>query len=161
MASATLIRPSLVYSPGDHFVARFAAVARASPVLPVIGGGRTLFQPMHVEDTVRTFRVVLERPDTAGRALALVGQETFSFRELLERMLAALGLRRAIVSVPFPVAAAVAAATGWLPVAPLTREQVRLLRTDKVAGGLPTPAALGIGVRSLAEGLPAALGVVR
>ena len=56
-------------------------------------------------------------------------------------MLEVLGLRRAIVSVPFPLAAALAAATGWLPMAPLTPEEVRLLRTDKVAGELPTPAA--------------------
>ena len=100
---------------------------------------------------------MLERPDTAGTTLALVGPETFTFRELLERMLEALGLRRAIVSVPFPLAGTLAAATGWLPVAPLTREEVRLLRTDKVAGGLPTPAALGIAARPLAEGLPGSL----
>ena len=55
---------------------------------------------------------------------------------------------------PFRLAGALAAATGWLPAAPLTREEVRLLRTDKVAGGLPTPAALGLGARSLGEGLP-------
>jgi hypothetical protein len=76
-------------------------------------------------------------------------------------MLEVLGLRRAIVSVPFPVAGALASATGWLPVAPLTLEEVRLLRTDKVAGELPTPAALGIASRPLSEGLPTALGVVR
>ena len=118
--SATVVRPSLVYGPGDHFFARFAALARVSPVLPVIGGGRTLFQPMHVEDAVETFRLLLERPDTAGTVLALVGPETFTFRELLERMLEVLGLRRSIVSVPFPLAGALAAATGWLPAAPLT-----------------------------------------
>ena len=54
--STTVVRPSLLYGPGDHFFARFAAVARVSPVLPVIGGGRTLFQPMHVEDAVETLR---------------------------------------------------------------------------------------------------------
>src|SRR4051794_19499743 len=141
--SATVVRPSLLYGPGDHFFARFAAVARVSPVLPVIGGGRTLFQPMHVGDAAETFGRVLGRPDTAGVTIALVGPETFTFRELLERMLEVLDLRRAIVSVPFPLAGALAATAGWLPVAPLTREEVRLLRTDKVAGGVPTPAALG------------------
>jgi uncharacterized protein YbjT (DUF2867 family) len=155
--AATLVRPSLVYGPGDHFFARFAAVARVSPVLPVIGGGRTLFQPMHVGDAVETFRLLLERPATAGAVLALVGPETFTFRQLLERMLEVMGLRRAIVPVPFRLAGALAAATGWLPAAPLTREEVRLLRTDKVAGGLPTPAALGVAARPLAEGLPASL----
>ena len=96
--SATIVRPSLVYGPGDHFFARFAALARVSPVLPVIGGGRTLFQPMHVEDAAENLGLVLERPDTAGTTLALVGPETFTFRELLERMLEVMGLRRAIAS---------------------------------------------------------------
>ena len=113
---------------------------------------------MHIEDADRTFRLLLERPDTAGLTLALVGPETFTFRGLLERMLDVLGLRRAVVSVPFPLAGALAAAAGWLPVAPLTPEEVRLLRTDKVAGDLRTPAALGSGARSLGEGLPTALG---
>ena len=72
---------------------------------------------------------------------------------------AAAALRRhtAIVPVPFRLAGALAAATGWLPAAPLTREEVRLLRTDKVAGGLPTPATFGVAARPLAEGLPASL----
>ena len=156
--AATLLRPSLVYGPGDHFFARFATVARVSPVLPVIGGGLTRFQPLHVDDATLTFRLLLERPDTAGTTLALVGPETFTFRQLLERMLDVMGLRRSIVPVPFPLAGALAAAAGWLPVTPLTREEVRLLRTDKVAGGLPTPAMLGIGARPLAEGLPTTLG---
>ena len=116
---------------------------------------------MHVADAARTFLALLEPPDRAGLILALVGPETFTFRELLERMLEVLGLRRAIVSVPFPLAGALAAATGWLPMAPLTPEEVRLLRTDKVAGELPTPAALGIAARPLSEGLPTALGAVR
>ena len=63
------------------------------------------------------------------------------------------GIRRSY-AVPFRLAGALAAATGWLPAAPLTREEVRLLRTDKVAGGLPAPATLGIDARWLREGLP-------
>ena len=89
--------------------------------------------------------------------LALVGPETFSFRQLMERMLDVLGRRRLIVSVPFLAAGALATGFEWLPVPPLTREEVRLLRTDKVAGGLPTPAGLGVTARPLREGLPACL----
>jgi NADH dehydrogenase len=155
--SATVVRPSLVYGPGDHFFTRFAAVARLSPAVPVIGGGRTLFQPLHVEDAARALLALLDRPGTAGVTLALVGPETFSFRQLMERMLDALGRRRLIVSVPFPAAGALATGLAWLPVPPLTREEVRLLRTDKVAGGLPTPADLGVTARPLWEGLPACL----
>ena len=108
--AATLVRPSLVYGPGDHFFGRFAAMARASPVLPVVGGGRTLFQPIHVEDAVRAIEALLDRAETEGMVLALVGTETFTFRELLRRMLAVLGRRRLILPLPFPVAERLAAA---------------------------------------------------
>jgi uncharacterized protein YbjT (DUF2867 family) len=155
--AATLVRPSLVYGPGDRFFGRFAAMARASPVLPVVGGGRTRFQPIHVEDAARALAAFLERPGTAGATLALFGPETFTFRELLERMLRALGLRRLILSLPFPVAEGLAAAWERLPDPPLTREDVRLLKTDKVARDLPTPATLGVAARPLGDGLPASL----
>jgi NADH dehydrogenase len=155
---ATLARPSLVYGSGDHFFGRFAALAARSPVLPVLGGGRTRFQPIHVADAVRALHALLEQPATAGTTFALVGPETFSFRELLAHLLAALGQRRLIVSLPFGPAEALAVGLERLSSdPPLTREEVRLLRTDKLAGGLPTPAELGIAARPLGEGLPDAL----
>jgi uncharacterized protein YbjT (DUF2867 family) len=153
---ATLVRPSLIDGPGDHFFARFAALAKVSPVLPVIGDGRTRFQPLHIEDAVRTLERLLERPETAGTTFALVGPETFTLRALLERLLAGLGRRR-LLPLPFALAEPLAASLEQLPNLPLTWEEVRLLRTDKVAGGLPTPAALGIAVRRLEEGLPVSL----
>jgi NADH dehydrogenase len=156
--AATLVRPSLIYGPGDHFFSRFAAMATTSPVLPIIGGGRTRFQPLHIEDAVRTLQVLFERPETAGATFALVGAETFTFRELLERMLGMLGRRCLILPLPFALAEALAAGLERLPNPPLTREEVRLLRTDKVAGELPTPATLGIATRRLEEGLPVSLG---
>ncbi|HEX6011240.1 MAG TPA: hypothetical protein VFY87_05415, partial [Geminicoccaceae bacterium] len=105
----------------------------------------------------RALEVLLERPATADAALALVGPETFTFRELLERMLRALGLRRLILPLPFPLAEHLAAGLERLPYPPLTREEVRLLRTDKVAGTLPTPASLGVAARPLEDGLPTAI----
>ncbi len=70
-----------------------------------------------------------------------------------------LGRRRLLLSLPFPAAEALAAGLERLPHPPLTREEVRLLRTDKMAGGLPTPAALGLAARRLDAGLPALLHV--
>ena len=155
--AATLVRPSLIDGPGDHFFTRFAAMAKVSPVLPVIGGGRTRFQPLHINDATSALLALLERPATVGATLALVGPETFTFRALLERLLAVLGRRRRLLPLPFPLAEALAASLERLPDPPLTREEVRLLRTDKVAGGLPTPAALGLVARPLGKGLPVSL----
>jgi NADH dehydrogenase len=72
-------------------------------------------------------------------------------------MLEVLGRRRLLLPLPFPLAEALAASLERLTSPPLTREEVRLLRTDKVAGGLPTPAALGIAARRLDQGLPASI----
>jgi NADH dehydrogenase len=155
--AATVLRPSLVYGPSDHFFARFAAMARHSPLLVVIGGGRTLFQPIFIDDAVETVVRLLARADMAGRTLALAGAETLSFRALLERMLELQGSSRGIVSLPFPAAAALAAAARVLPDPPITVEEVRLLRTDKIAGDLPTPASFGVACRPLRQGLAVSL----
>jgi NADH dehydrogenase len=90
----------------------------------VIGAGRTRFQPIHLKDAVRTPAAVLERPEAAGGTLALVGPEIFTFRELLEQMLAALRLRRLILPVSFPLAEQLARGFEWLPNPLLTREDV-------------------------------------
>jgi NADH dehydrogenase len=147
---ANLVRPALVYGPGDHFFTRFAQLARSAPAIPLIGGGRTRFQPMHVDDVAEAMARVLEKPGTAGRAFELGGSEIFSFRELIERLCRAIGRRPWLVSIPFPVAEAGAYTTQWLPHAPLTVDQVRLLKTDKVIRDPQSaPAALGVRPRTL------------
>ena len=142
---ATIIRPSLVFGSSDHFFTRWVAMAQRSPVLPLIGGGATKFQPAHVDDVAAAIVKVLKRSDTAGRTYEFGGPEVYSFRELVERLLANLGWRRVLVSVPFPLAESLAAVLELLPAPPLTRDQVRLLKTDKINSGRePTLAALGV-----------------
>lgn len=147
---ASLVRPALVYGPGDHFFTRFAELARSAPAIPLIGGGRTRFQPMHVDDVAEAMAKILDEPGTAGRTFELGGSEIFSFRELIEHLCRAIGRRPWLVPIPFPVAEAGACATQWLPHAPLTVDQVRLLKTDKVIQDPQSaPAALGVRPRAL------------
>ncbi len=147
---ANLVRPALVYGPRDHFFTLFAELVRSAPAVPLIGGGGTRFQPMHVDDVAETLARVLEEPGTAGRAFELGGSEIFSFRELIERLCEAIGRRPWLVSIPFTLAEAGAYATQWLPHAPLTVDQVRLLKTDKVIrDSRSSPAALGVRPRPL------------
>lgn len=77
---ASLVRPALVYGPGDHFFTRFAPLARRSPAIPLIGGGRTRFQPMHVDDVAEAMARILEQPGTPGRTFEL-GASEFSASE--------------------------------------------------------------------------------
>jgi uncharacterized protein YbjT (DUF2867 family) len=152
---ATIVRPSLVFGEDDHFFNSFAAMARRSPLLPLIGGGTTKFQPVSVVDVTAGLMQLLKRPDTAGKTYEFGGPEAYSFRELLELLLATLDRRRVLLPIPFAVAEIQAALLELLPSPPLTRDQVRLLKTNKVVSGRePTLDDLGVHPRPVAEFLP-------
>ena len=86
---ATIVRPSLTYGEDDHFFSRFAAMIRSSPVLPLIGGGMTKFQPVLVDDMAAGLLELFKRSDTAGRTYEFGGPQVYSFKALLELLLAA------------------------------------------------------------------------
>ena len=132
LASATIVRPSIVIGPEDSFFNRFAEMARWLPALPLIGGGKTLFQPVYVGDVADAIFAGLQRPDAAGQTYELGGPQVYSFAELMRYMLGVLGRRRLLVPVSFGMAALKARFLELLPVPPLTRDQVELLKTDNV-----------------------------
>jgi uncharacterized protein YbjT (DUF2867 family) len=143
--AAAILRPSVVFGPEDDFFNRFAAMARFSPALPLIGGGRMRFQPIYVGDVADAAAAVLADPEFAGKTFELGGPRIYTFRELMEMLLANIGRRRLLVPVPFPVAQIQAAILGLLPNPPLTLDQLRLLKTDNVLSGkLPGLAELGL-----------------
>jgi NADH dehydrogenase len=149
---ATIVRPSLVFGEGDHFFSRFTAMIRSSPVLPLIGGGMTKFQPVFVGDMTAGLLELLKRPETAGKTYELGGPQVYSFKVLLELLLTALNRQRILVSIPFALAEMQAALLEWLPNPPLTHDQVRLLKTDKVVSGAePTLGDLDVQPRPLEE----------
>jgi uncharacterized protein YbjT (DUF2867 family) len=144
-AQATIIRPSIVVGPEDDFFNRFAAMARLLPALPLIGGGRTRFQPVYVGDVADAIVAALERDDAPGRTYELGGPQVYSFAELLRYMLQVIGRRRLLVPISFELAMLQARFLELLPAPPLTRDQVELLKTDNVvAADAATLADLGI-----------------
>ncbi|MFM8357516.1 MAG: complex I NDUFA9 subunit family protein, partial [Verrucomicrobiota bacterium] len=157
-------RPSLVYGPGDGFVNLFAGLSRWSPVVPVIGHGRTLFQPVAVGDVARAFVASLARETATGRTFDLCGPERLSFDQLVAEILAAAGRRRWTLHLPFALAHLQATALEWVVGGllrrppPLNRDQVRMLREDNV--GDPGPMERELGVRPIAfrEGIRQWLG---
>lgn len=128
---ALILRPSIIFGPEDRFFNRFAAMARLSPVLPIVGA-ETRFQPVWVRDVAAAAAEA-----GAGRAdpgvYELGGPQILSFRELMELMLATVRRRRLIVNVPFSLAELQARFLQLLPNPVLTVDQVRLLRRDNVA----------------------------
>src|SRR6266446_7334338 len=149
---ATIVRPSLAFGEDDHFFSRFVAMVRSSPVLPLIGGGTTKFQPVFVGDMTAGLLALLKQSDTAGKTYEFGGPRVYSFKALLELLLTALNRQRALIPIPFALAEMQAGLLELLPNPPLTRDQVRLLKTDKVVSGMePTLGDLGVQPRPLGE----------
>ncbi|HZS62948.1 MAG TPA: complex I NDUFA9 subunit family protein [Xanthobacteraceae bacterium] len=146
---ATILRPSVMFGPEDTFFNRFAAMARLSPVLPLIGGGLTRFQPVFVGDTALAVAAALDGQTKPGTIYELGGPEIRTFKELMQYMLGVIGRRRLLLPIPFPLATAMAGFTGLLPKPPLTADQVELLKRDNIVSAEAlaegrTLAALGI-----------------
>ena len=129
---ATILRPSIVIGPEDGFFNRFADMSRISPFLPLVGGGKTLFQPVYVGDVAQAIQMGLERKDLMGETYELGGPNIYSFKALLEMLLKEIGRHRPLMPIPFPIANLQAAFLELLPVPPLTRDQVRMLRSDNI-----------------------------
>ena len=131
---ATVLRPSLVYGPDDHFLSRFVPMLKSAPVVPLVGA-RTRFQPLDVVDMAAALAAALARPEARGRIYEVGGPETWTLQALLHRVAAQVGGRVSFIALPFVVAEPLGAVLGLLPRPPLTRDQVRLLRSDKVVSG--------------------------
>jgi NADH dehydrogenase len=129
---AVILRPSIVFGAEDEFFNRFASLARFAPALPLIGYGRTRFQPVYVVDVAQAVVAALEGRAKEGAVYELGGPEIYTFRELLDKIAEYTTRRRPYVPIPFWLAKIQAFALQILPNAPLTLDQVRLLEKDNV-----------------------------
>ena len=140
---ATIVRPSLVFGPDDDLTNRFAALGQL-PVLPVIAA-KTKFQPVYVRDLAKAIaKAVLDPQRYGGKLFEIGGPQVMTMRELNEAILTAAGCQTNIVDLP-DFAAGLMSRFGFLPGAPLTRDQWLMLRRDSVAAsGQPGLEAFGI-----------------
>jgi uncharacterized protein YbjT (DUF2867 family) len=144
--AATILRPSIVFGREDAFINRFAGLIRMLPIVPVIGA-ETKFQPVFVGDVAKAVVAALQRPakEGEGELLELGGPEIFSMLELNQWIARATGRGdKLFVPVPDFAAKALATGTGWLPGAPITADQLKMLARDNVVSGVDGLAALGI-----------------
>jgi uncharacterized protein YbjT (DUF2867 family) len=155
---ATVLRPSLVAGPEDDFFNKFANLARFLPVLPLVGGGHTRFQPVFVGDVADAIVKCIETPATRGQTYELGGPSILSFKEMLQLILRVTNRRRLLLPLPFVLARIPAFALQFLPGKLLTPDQVTFLKTDNVvAPDARTFADLGIVPESLESVLPSYL----
>lgn len=158
---AVILRPSVIFGAGDSFFNRFAAQSRLGPILPIIGG-KTRFQPVHVEDVAEAAANAVMGKAGAG-VYELGGPDVDTFRGLMGRMLATIGRRRLVVSLPFWLGRVIgggldvasALTLGLIPNRILTRDQVKSLTHDNiVAAGAKTLTDLGVAPTAMESVLP-------
>ncbi len=159
---AVIFRPSINFGPEDGFFNRFANMARFSPVLPLIGGGETKFQPVYVGDVAEAVARSVEGKIEGGRIYELGGPSVLTFRECMEEMLTVIDRKRMLVPVPWWVANLQASILGLLPNPLLTKDQVLQLRehnivTEAAIRDKRTLSGLGIQPQSLGTILPSYL----
>lgn len=143
--SATILRPSVVFGPDDAMFNRLARIAALAPFVPVVGSGLAKVQPVFCGDVGQAVAAVLARPDTARTVFELGGPRVYTYREIASLVLREIDRHKPIIGVPAPLMKIAGFFAEFLPVPPLTHDQVELLTQDNVARpGAPGLAALGI-----------------
>ncbi len=150
---ATLVRPSVMFGLDDHFLTTLARLLRTLPVYPLFGLGRMRLQPVHVEDVGEAITRILGCAAGAGDlCYEFGGPRIYTFTELVRSVADRIGTRAWLVPVPFVLWEALALLSEFAPSAPLTRNQVALVRRDNVASGnLPGLQDLGLAPTALED----------
>ncbi|WP_457661778.1 complex I NDUFA9 subunit family protein [Sinorhizobium medicae] len=138
LPTAVILRPSIIFGPEDGFFNKFAEMARFSPVLPLIGGGNTRFQPVYVTDVAEAVARSVDGKLAGGTIYELGGPQVLSFRECLDIMLKTIDRKRSFVSLPFGIASLMGSVASLVPFIepPLTADQVVLLKSDNVVSAM-------------------------
>ncbi|HEX9859798.1 MAG TPA: complex I NDUFA9 subunit family protein [Nitrospirota bacterium] len=131
----TITRPSIIFGKGDGFTTRLTQVIRMSPVVPVIGPGKGLLQPVYIDDLVKVFVKITGNREYYGRTLELGGPEELTFDEVVEDLKAALHTVKPTLHVPSAlVRPAARIMEKLLPHPPVTIDQLIMLDEDNITG---------------------------
>ena len=151
-----ILQPSVLFGDGAKFVAALSRLARISPVLPLLGDPGIRFQPLWIEDLLRILEQAITSEKHLEQALPLGGPEHLTFRQVLETICEAMGVRRLLVPLPLPIAALQARVmTALLPRPPMTPATLELFKYDNATNLDAVPAGFGFEPRGFREHLRA------
>ncbi len=154
-----VLRPSVVFGSGDRFFNKMASMARFSPVLPLIGGGTVPCQPVFVGDVAEAVARLIDQGQANGKTYELGGPEVATMREITQFTLDTVYRKRVLLPLPWSISKLIGALASWMPGAPLTADQVELLKVPNVVGQKALAegrdlAGLGISARSFRSIVP-------
>lgn len=152
----TILRATTVFGRGDEFLNRFAEIAQhpLSPVVPIIGSGRNLFQPIWVEDLARCVVKAVEDPNLRNKTFELAGPDRYTYEQLMDLVMQVTRVHKPRVRMPIPlVKPGVHLMSRILPDPPLTPSQLAMLEQDNIAEPNAIESAFGIQPAHLADKL--------
>jgi len=131
---SVILRPGIMFGPEDKFFNIFATLAQFSPALPLIGGGKTVFEPIYVGDVAQSIVKSLELNNLKPSIYEL-GGANYSFKELMQILLSEINKKRFLIPIPWGMAKFQSYFLQMLPTPLLTPDQVTMLRYDNVVSG--------------------------
>ncbi len=156
----TIFRPSLIFGEGDDFFGRVLKnLVSSAPIVPQIGDGSFPFRPVWVGDVAKCFAQALDIPSSIGQVFDVVGGKEFTFKELLQLEMKALGMNKPLIPAPIflmDIAVPMMQILGSL--APITTHQYAMLKAGNTADPTPVNQVFKLENRSLETELPLLLG---
>lgn len=150
----TILRPSVVFGEGDEFINALAGLVRRNPVVPIAGDGRTLFQPIWLEDVVTCIVTCLLEGQHDGKIVEIGGPEHLSYEQMVDIVTAALERRRRKAHIPlFLMRPLVRVMERVLSRPPVTGEQLKMLRLNNITAIDSVERQFGFAPKRLAEGI--------
>jgi NADH dehydrogenase len=152
----TIFRPSVIFGPGDGFINALAKVIKQFPVIPVVGTGKSKFQPVAVEQVATAFARAVGDPATTGKIYELGGARVYSYEEMLDIIAHQLGKQKPKVHVPVGLMKPVVQLSKPLPAAlrpPVTIEQLNMLALDNTTDDSATQRLVGAVPIALEDGI--------
>lgn len=150
----SILRPSLIYGPGDLFTIRLSKMIKLFPVLPIIGYGRSKIQPIFIDDEIECIRKIVTSDSYLNGIYEIGGPEQLTYEEVTREIAEVMGVRRPMVHLPLffmkPVARVMEAV---LPKPPVTTDQLIVLQEDNVCDMRDIREVFGIEPVKFREGL--------
>ena len=153
--ASVILRPSVVFGPEDNFFNTFASIAQFSPMLPLIGGGKTKFSPIYVDDVAKAIVKSLNLKNSQSKIYELGGPKNYSFKDLMEILLEQIKKKRFLVPIPYNLAKFQSYFLQVMPNPLLTPDQVEMMKYNSIVSGkYPTLEDLGISGKTIHSILP-------
>ena len=152
--SFTILRPSLIYGPGDQFTIRLLEMIRLSPVLPIIGSGRSKVQPIFIDDVATCIVTAVTSDCCLNEIYEIGGPDQLTYEEVTVAIADAMGVKRPTLHLPlFFMKSMATVLKAVLPKPPVTTDQLIMLQEDTVCTMRDIRDAFGIEPLGFREGL--------